>query len=131
MIEEYLNSSNERPNLPGSSFPAGGFTPEPTERDYQKGHIDRYFLRKTGTSKIIEVSKEDFDEFSQNDLFIGVSIKWKISGPRNDIINSEGYPVKTGVKDTNRRILEKVNERGIIDKLNDLLEFWDGRNRNR
>ena len=128
MIDEYLQSGNERPNLPGKNFPSGGFTPKPTDRDYDRGHIDRYFLRTTGSSEIVEVSEQEFDEFSDDDFFIGVSLKWKISGPRTDILNDEGVPVKTGVEDTNRRILEDVEERGIRDKLDDLLEFWDGRN---
>ena len=130
MIDEYLQSGRERPNKPARSFPSRGFVPEPTQRDYDRGHIERYFLRKVRTSDVIEVSQEQFEEFANSDYFISFSLQWKISGPRHDVFNDAGFPIETGVEDTNERILEQTEQSGIRDKLDDPLEFWDGRNRN-
>lgn len=127
-IQQYLEARNERPNLPNEKFPSGKAAPGPTEKDYERGFYERYFVRKIGTAQITEVSQVEYQKFTGSKYFVRFSLKWKISGPRQDVYNDAGYPLETGVEDTNLRILEQVDQRGINDKLSDPLEYWDGNN---
>jgi hypothetical protein len=130
MIFEYLQAGNERANQSPTKFPGNKLPPLPTMQDYDKGFFERYFIRQKNTDQIFEVSRKEFLNFQDNRFFVPFSLEWKISGPRTDVFNDAGYPVRTGVEDTNRRILETINQRGIEEKLNDLLQYWDGRDRN-
>lgn len=129
MIDDYLKAGRERPNLPPEKFPPTEEPPKPKDRDYDHGVFERFFVRKRGTSDIIEISEDEYKNFSDSRYFIRFSIKWKISGPRHDVFNSEGYPIETGVEDTNRRIVEQTDQRGIEEFLNDPLEHWHERRR--
>lgn len=129
-ISQYLQAGDERPNDPNEKFPSGKAPPGPTSRDYDRGFFERFFVRKRGTSQITEVSETEYQKFTGSKYFVRFSLKWKISGPRHDVFNDAGYPIETGVEDTNNRILEDVDQRGIQNKLNDPLEYWDGNNRN-
>lgn len=130
MIDQYLQAGNERPNLPPAKFPETKEPPKPTQKDYERGVFQRFFVRKKGTGNVIEVSQSDYREFDGSRYFIRFSLKWKVSGPRHDVFNSAGYPIETGVEDTNRRIVEQTDQRGIEDFLDDPLQYWDERNRN-
>ena len=129
-IDKYLKAGNERPNSPNEPVPSQGGGPSPTERDYERGFFERYFVRRKNSGRIFEITESEFTSFSRSSNFVRFSLKWKISGPRHDVFNDAGYPIETGVEDTNKRILESVNQRGIQNKLNDPLEYWDGNNRN-
>ena len=54
----------------------------PTEGDYSAGYINRYFLqmRDTPGSPIFEVDNLQFSIFSNKPYYIGVSLKWRITG---------------------------------------------------
>ena len=57
--------------------------PNPTESDYRKGYIYRYFVRSINDSNspIYEVSNDDYVYLSNTYLYMGTKIKWRISGP--------------------------------------------------
>jgi len=65
------------------------FYPEPTDSDYEKGFIFRYFCqKKNDDSSIIEISKDDFESANTDNtmgldggLLILTVIEWTISGP--------------------------------------------------
>jgi hypothetical protein len=130
MIDEYINAGDEPANLPQIPFPESAEGPPPTRTDYEAGFFVRYFARQKNTSRIFEVSEQEFEVLGGNRFLITFSLPWKISGPRKDVFNDAGFPIETGVEDTNRRVLEDIDQRGIEDKLDDLLEYWDGRDRN-
>mgnify|MGYP007025105460 CR=1 FL=1 len=128
-IENYLKAGGDRPNSLPEKYPSGKAASGPTQRDYERGFFERYFVRKLNTSKITEVSRQEYRKFEGSTNFVRFSIKWKVSGPRHDVFNDAGYPIETGVEDTNLRIIENTDQKGIQDKLNDPLEYWDERNR--
>lgn len=130
MIDDYLQAGKERPNLPPEKFPTTAEPPKPRDKDYDRGVFERFFVRKRGTAEISELTKDKYKNFSNSRYFIRFSLKWKVSGPRHDVFNSEGYPIETGVEDTNRRIVEQTDQRGIEDFLDDPLEHWDENHRN-
>lgn len=128
LIDSYLSSTNERFTGSIEEFPEEE-KPEPTNGDYEREWFERFFLRRRGTSQIIEVKEGTHDRLRTSRLFIRFSLKWRISGPRNDVFNDAGIRIRAGVEDTNIRTLDRVaeNQRGIKDKLSDPLQFWDGR----
>lgn len=68
----------------------------PTENDYIAGYIFRYFIRKRNDSNgiITEVSKQTYDNFLNNALYVTLRMRWKISG-------------------TNSAEVEQLNQRSI------------------
>lgn len=62
------------------------FEPTPNEQDYNNQYIFRYFIRKRNEQNglIYEVKKDMFDLSISNQLYIGVRIKWKISGDKSE-----------------------------------------------
>lgn len=89
-----------------------------TEDDYKIGIISRYFAvrinDKTGSS-VIEISKKDYDKFrikksSTAFIYNLIEIKWKLTGPKNDVYNGN-FRIENGVYDTNKRIVESASQK--------------------
>ena len=61
--------------------------PSPEEIDYKIGYIQRYFIQKRNDegSYIYEVTKQYFSDILDNPFFKGVTLKWKISGKREEV----------------------------------------------
>jgi hypothetical protein len=108
------------------------FTPIPTEADYQKGKITRYFARqRNGTTfKIMETSQQTYTDLTTNKngsnyaLWKATSLFWQISGPlRNERINN--ITTRAGIIDTNQRIVDQAEKSfiGIKQYLSDLTQF--------
>lgn len=108
------------------------FTPKPTEEDYKKGKITRYFARqRNGTKfKIMEIDQQTYDNLSNNrgglntSLWKVISIFWQISGPLNDQ-KVKGIRTRAGIIDTNQRVLNNAEKNfiGIKQYLTDLKQF--------
>lgn len=98
------------------------YTPAPTQNDYARGYIIRYFikLKSNKDSSIIEVEEKEFKMFtsvvasSLSDLYLSTSLRWKISGERSDVELSNDRVVKS---------LEPIFP-GLNLKLGNRLEFW-------
>lgn len=85
---------------------------KPTEDDYSRGWYYRYFMAKVnGVDAVREVTKKTFDAFASNSFWIGVIIKWNITGSDASIRNKE--QIRFGL----RTIL------GLDGLLPNLLEF--------
>lgn len=61
--------------------------PSPTETDYKIGYIQRYFIQKRNDegSYVYEVTKQYFSDILNNPFFKGATLKWKISGDREEV----------------------------------------------
>lgn len=70
--------------------------PKPIGSDYNRGYIKRYFVRKLNNpnESIIEVAYAQFDMIVSNSLYIGVELKWRISGIESEVKYSNGISVK-------------------------------------
>jgi hypothetical protein len=66
------------------------FIPKPTDIDYKRGYIDRYFIQKSNdnSSYIFEINSTDYSKFNSNPFYKGVAIKWRISGEVVDVRES-------------------------------------------
>jgi hypothetical protein len=108
------------------------FTPKPTEEDYKRGKITRYFARqRNGTKfKIMEIDQPTYNNLSNNrgglntSLWKVISIFWQISGPLHDQ-KVNGIRTRAGIIDTNQRVLNNAEKNfiGIKQYLTDLKQF--------
>ena len=102
------------------------FRPTVSEEDSRRGYITRYFIKQRNDMNgvIREVDKEQFELLSDQsaglnpNFYKSVSLRWKITGPREDILK-DGIIFTSGVIGTNNRtLIEKDNIlKGIFDKL--------------
>jgi hypothetical protein len=108
------------------------YTPKPTDQDYKRGKITRYFARqRNGTQfKLMEIDQTTYDNLSNNrgglnsSLWKVVSIFWQISGPlRDERVNN--IRTRAGIIDTNQRVLDNTEKNfiGIKQYLTNLQQF--------
>ena len=93
----------------------------PTNEDYTKGFYTRYFIKTKGSKSISEVNEETLGLLGQkidDNLYVGFELDWKLTGPLNDIFVG-GIRQQAGVRDTNRRTLQRLEQEyiGITEKL--------------
>lgn len=64
------------------------YIPEPTEFHYNRGFINRYFVRKMNDSNgtVYEVDVSDYSTFKNNPRYVATEIIWRISKYPNDKI---------------------------------------------
>jgi len=102
------------------------YKPEITEEDLKRGYVVRYFIKQRNdiAGRIQEIDKDQFDLLADQsaglnpNYYKSVQLKWKITGPREDIIKN-GIIQTPGVIGTNNRtILEKDKlMKGLYDRL--------------
>lgn len=100
------------------------YSPTPSEDDYKKGFIKRYFIKRVnaGIDTIKEISKADYEKNKKNILYIFTQLDWKITGPLYDI---PGHISVSGIIDTNKRtVIKKEKELpGINFYIKNLSQF--------
>lgn len=144
-IKEYLDTNsgtrifggaeygvNTKIYTPGKYISPTSHYPNVTEEDYNRGYIDRFFIKKRNDrgNNVFEINDITYKSISKNgpvdgNLYIGIQLPWKISGPLNDVKDHIGITTIHGVKDTNRRLIAEaeLKFKGIKNYLTDLLEF--------
>ena len=100
----------------------------PTNEDYEKGLYTRYYIKTKGSKNIAEVTEEVFGLLGSkidDNLYVGFELDWKLTGPLNDIF-VDGIRQQAGVRDTNRRTLQRLEQEyiGITEKLQNLTQFY-------
>ena len=112
--------------------PPNYFRPRPTDKDYDRTVITRYFIKNDHNKDIFEVDKKSFKYYSKKDnpiknIYSAISFDWKIFGPENDIVGDDNTILATGVFETNKRTLERytdtIPELQLILKPTDLAKF--------
>lgn len=108
------------------------YYPQPTEADYKRGYIIRYFTKKENERGfIIEISDSEYKSILGGTADYDISvyqtckILWKITGPLNSQRKSQ-YNVIPGIIDTNKRLTEEANKTflGIVDYIGgDYIKF--------
>lgn len=88
------------------------FFPQPTDTDYKRGSITRYFAKKRDQAGfVIEVNKETHDSLKNTDsvydyiTYEAISTFWQITGPLYDNRVNKQYAV-AGIIDTNKRLID-------------------------
>ena len=84
----------------------------PTEQDYKRGFITRYFAKKLNIEgiQIFEITQSDYNSINVKDgkyfdIYQVISLDWKITGRKYDDYSNNLMPIY-GIVDTNRRTLE-------------------------
>jgi hypothetical protein len=72
-----------KPDLKPGPTKIKSFLPKPTDVDYTRGYIKRYFAQKVNdlNSPIREISSDDYIKVSNNSFYNTTSLKWRIAGP--------------------------------------------------
>ena len=126
---DYMDTSfydmNYGSNVKSLTF-AKSFFPNPSKTDYETGFITRYFLKNVSSSKIYEVSRDNYTSVIDS-LYIKNEIEWKITGNRNTTTTS-GNVINVGVYDFNKKNIDDLNYKmnGIKSILYNPLQFWKG-----
>ena len=102
--------------------------PTPTPAEYKRGWITRYFIQRTNdkTSPIFEVNSTQFSKSLANDLYTAVSIRWRLTGPKETIYDSSGNLKEKSVSESNRISIQLVYDRmpNLKLYLPNLLQFY-------
>ena len=79
------------------------YVPNPTEDDYLRGYITRFFIQKTNDleSPIYEVSSSSYRKYLNSTTYRGTSLRWRISGPLDTIFNDNNDVTDKGVQQSN------------------------------
>jgi len=106
-----------------------------TEDDYVNGTVDRYFVQRRNLTNpvysIIEVSQNQFNTIKltgdgiNGNLYSGIILPWKLTGPRFDVVSAEGVRLEPGVESTNKRVVDinSIKMPGIENYLTDYIEL--------
>ena len=106
-----------------NALDAEGFYLQPSDTDYQRGNIQRYFVQDIRNRNIKEVSKVGFKTAKKFPIYKTSEITWTIQGPVADSkINS--YLV-IGAENKNRQAVldAKVDIQDIDKFITDFTEF--------
>jgi hypothetical protein len=78
--------------------------PEPAETDYEFGFIRRYFCQKSNdaNSYLFEIDENEFRRLSESPFWVVTDIKWRISGPIEQIYKDDGSLADIGVISSNK-----------------------------
>lgn len=102
--------------------------PNPTTEEYARGWITRYFIQRTNdkTSPIFEVNSTQFSKSLANDLYTAVSIRWRLTGPKETIYDSNGNVKEKSVSESNRIAIQLVYDKipNLKLYLPNLLQFY-------
>jgi len=116
-IEKTNLTSNRIPGKPNSYYP------QPTESDYRRGYIIRYFTKKENEKGFVtEISQEEYNSIVNGTADYDISIYqtakilWKLTGPLRSQRKSQ-YNLIPGILETNQRLTEETNKTfiGIVE----------------
>lgn len=90
--------------------------PSPTERDYRRGYITRYFIQRANDEKsvIYEVDSRGFSTFKENPFYRTASLEWVIIGEGDKVRELNRKSILYSAKDMKYLSLYLPN----------LLQFW-------
>ena len=115
-----------------SMSPNPAFVP-PTNKDILRGYMIRNFAVKVNDGDVFEITREDISNIgSENGLDINLyrtfNLRWKITGPTDDILDSKGNIVEAGIAPTNQRTINIKSEQypNLKTYLTNLIEFSTG-----
>lgn len=104
------------------------FIPSPSDIDYRRGFIKRYFVQKTNDkgSPIYEISKRDINKYKTNPLYTSVDLRWRIKGPKETQYDDEGNVSDKAVSESNRVAIRLVADKipNLKLYLPNLLQFY-------
>ena len=101
---------------------------KPTESDYTKGYVIRYFTQKSNdiSAPIFEISNIEFSKLASSVLYTTTTLRWRITGPKEPVRNENGKLIDKGVRISNETTIKLASTN--IKKLNlylpNLFQFY-------
>jgi hypothetical protein len=125
MLESYKKLVSKSP-IPDDNIQTHVINP--TASDYDRGFIARYFTQKVTdiNSPIYEVNERVFSRLQNNQMYVVVSLKWRIKGPKETQYRENGELLDVSVSESNRRAIllnyDKIPKLKLY--LPNLLQFY-------
>ena len=84
--------------------------PNPSDKDYTRGYIRRYFVQKINDkgSPIYEVDSKTKSYYGSKPHYTAVSLRWRIFGPKEQQYDSTGTIIDKSVSESNRIAIKLV-----------------------
>tara|TARA_R110000744_G_scaffold202769_7_gene321662 strand:+ start:71 stop:616 length:546 start_codon:yes stop_codon:yes gene_type:complete len=107
---EAINFKKLKPRFGQHLNDPQSFRPTPSQKEYANSTITRYFVKNLHTGNIHEVSDPTYKNYKKETitlktLYSAIKLVWKISGPQNDVVTSDGTILKTGIIETNQKTM--------------------------
>lgn len=95
---------------PKTSITLTAFIPNPTEVDYNRGYIRRFFAQPANdkSGAITEISADSYIRVSTSALYRAVTLRWRIRGPLKMVFNEDSTVADKGVSESNRLAIKGV-----------------------
>lgn len=130
-IPYYKSTANNKFNPALRPIP---IVPIVTEAEKQIGVMFRYFTRASNSidSEIYEISKQQYENFKNDNRFITLEIPWVIRGNLNDEValreNGDKVMIRRGVKSANTSTITSAEKKipFLSSLLNNPLQFYVG-----
>lgn len=97
-----------------------------TQQDTKRGFLTRYFVRQVNdVNYVVEVDKNQYEDFKENPRFITTKLEWKIVGKKETIRYNTGVN-SYGVEDINRITVADTDLTfgGLRKYISSYLEYW-------
>jgi hypothetical protein len=77
------------------------YIPVPTEIDYKRGYISRYFIQRANdmTGRITEINEIAFSKFVNTPFYTAITLDWKITGNDDEIKDCNFKSIKFVLKE--------------------------------
>lgn len=92
------------------------YIPYPTDDDYKRGYITRYFIQKTNDDSgyVYELSEDSIYEFATTPFYTTQNLTWRLSGTADEVRESNFKSVK----------LASQKMKGLLMYLPNYLQFY-------
>ena len=124
-INRYKQISKNKPRV---RYNIDVIIPSPSNKDYDRGYIKRYFVQKVNDkgSPIYEVSSSTRNYYNTKAQFITTQLKWRISGPIEQTYDASGTVIDKSVSESNRIAIKLVSDKipNLKLYLPNLLQFY-------
>ena len=129
LLQSYVNLTKVKPSSEKYAKP---YTPRPTNKDYKKGYLIRYFCRQANDldAPVTEIDRLQFKSWADetagldNGFYKVCKLKWKLTGPEEDYIEN-GMLYEKSVYNANKDmvLLKNLKLIGLVNKLVNFLQF--------
>jgi hypothetical protein len=92
------------------------YIPSPTDDDYKRGYITRYFIQKANDDSgyVYELNADSIYDFATTPFYIIQNLKWRLSGTADEVRESNFKSVK----------LASQKMKGLLLYLPNYLQFY-------